>query len=115
MSNFRSLAAVSVLAMAAATTVAAQEEGLCEVRDSSDIISVALCPEGLSQEDLGKAGAEICGERLPCGVWFWTNPDDAPAEAPDNHDGLTKEQVTTATAVYVGEDKMLINIEELAK
>ena len=115
MSNIRNLAVVSALAVAAATSASAQDENQCEAQDSSDIISIALCPEGLSQEELGQAGAEICGDRLPCGVWFWTDPADIPAEAPDNHDGLTKEQITSAHAVYVGEDKMLINIEELAK
>ena len=107
--------AVSALMVVVATMSAAQDAELCEERDSSEFISVALCPEGISQEDLGKSGKEICGERLPCGVWFWTDPNDMPAKAPDNHDGLTQEQITSAIAVWVGEKDMLISIEELSR
>lgn len=107
--------AVSMVLMATVTVAMAQETGLCEAQDSSTFISVALCPEGISQEGMGKSGMEICGERLPCGVWFWTDQDKMPDKAPVNHDGLTQEQITSAIAVWVGEENVLISIEELMR
>lgn len=117
MRHFLKLGLVSAALTCAVTAAMAQDEptgeNLCEARDSSAVISVALCPEGLTKEDLSAAGTAICDKRLPCGVWFWTDEANMPSEAPDNHDGLTQEQITSALAVWVAEKNSLISIADL--
>jgi len=116
MNDFRAVALSAVTLLFCASPVLAQSDDAgktCEATSSTEFISIALCPEGMTEEELKVAGTEICDNRLPCGVWFWTNPDDMPEEAPENHDGLTQPQVTSALAVWVGEKGMIIKIEKL--
>jgi hypothetical protein len=93
-----------------ATGAVAQEGALCEVKDSNDVISIALCPTAATKEQLSAAGAKICAERLPCGVWFWGDAEKMPSEAPANHDLLTQAQIISAQAVWVAEKNSLIQI-----
>ena len=130
MMTFKGLAAVSALIMGAATAVAAQETttteaaseaagetaqavSLCEKKDGNKVIAIALCPTGLSHAELIDEGTAICYGRVPCGVWFWTDEANMPETAPQNHDGLTKEQITSALAVWVAEKGSLIEIGSL--
>ena len=110
----------STAALWLASPVAAQDGSAesmiaCEEKASSQYISIALCPEDVTGVQLGASGAIICGQRLPCGVWFWTDATDMPEEAPDNHNGLTQDQITSALAVWVQEQGLLITIEELTR
>lgn len=89
------------------------EAGLCEQKTASTIISIVICPEGLTLEQLAGAGKAFCDGRMPCGAWIWSDPASAPEEAPENHDGLTKEEVTSAVGVWVAEQSQFISIEKV--
>ena len=110
---------VSVLALTGAaflsTDLAAQEAGVeqCEQAAASQIISIVVCPKGLTAEQMAEAGKKICGERLPCGARSWSDPGAAPEVAPENHDGLTQAQVTSAMGVWVAEQEQFISIEKV--
>ncbi len=115
----RRLHIASVLSLAGAalfvTSLAAQETGAgqCEQKAASEVISIVICPEDLSLEQLAGAGKTFCDKRLPCGAWIWSDQASAPEEAPENHDGLTKAQVTSAVGVWVAEQNQFISIEKV--
>ncbi|WP_172296546.1 hypothetical protein [Pseudoruegeria sp. HB172150] len=44
---------------------------------------------------------------------MWDSAEDMPAEAPMNHDGLSKDAVRTALGVWVNEKQQLIAIRQL--
>jgi hypothetical protein len=112
----RRLPAASLAALLAASPLAAQDEdALCEERSSSEIIHVAVCREAASDAELAEQGRRICGEDLPCGVWFWLDEDDIPDDAPENHDGLTQAEVTSSMGVFVAEREMFIRIEQVTE
>jgi|UPI00056D4222 hypothetical protein len=82
----------------------------CKVTSESNWIRLVHCPEGLEDADYAMAGQAACGDKIACGAWIWTNASDMPLTAPDNHDGLNKEQVTSAVGVWDAENKRLIRI-----
>ncbi len=94
-----------------AGTQSSDAENSCSVEDANNIISIILCPPGLDQSDWQKAGELACADRLPCGAWIWDEKDKMPAAAPENHDGLSRSEVTSALAVWVAEQELLITIE----
>lgn len=111
-SRYRSMLAATLLATLGPVPVSAQDaETLCEERGASAVIHLALCREAASDEALIAEGQRICGDDLPCGVWFWLDAADIPAEAPENHDGLTQAQVTSAMGVFAAEQETFIRIE----
>lgn len=103
----------AALVLASTAMAGAQSAEDCTVRDSSEWISVVICPAGLTLEQLREAGTAACGDRLPCGAWIWADADAAPEAAPENHDGLTQDQVAAASGVWVAEDQTLIQIEKV--
>ena len=88
-------------------------DALCEQRDSSEFIRIAVCNTNGSDADFADEGQRLCGEQLPCGVWFWLDGEAAPAEAPFNHDGLDQAEITSAVGVWVAEKATFIRIEAL--
>lgn len=110
----RLAAALLLTALAAPTlaqeTAAPKTAGACTIKAQSATIALLICPEGLDQLALAEAGKAACGETRPCGAWFWTDAAKAPETAPDNHDGLNQEQVTSSLGVWVNEDQQLISI-----
>ena len=104
------LASALLLAALAAPALAQEAAGACTIKAQSATIALVICPEGLDQIALAEAGKAACGETRPCGAWFWTDAAKAPETAPDNHDGLNQEQVTSSLGVWVNEDQQLISI-----
>ncbi len=101
--------ALFVTDLAAQETKAAQ----CEQKAASKVISIVICPKDLSLEQLAEAGKTFCDQRLPCGAWIWSDQASAPEEAPENHDGLTKAEVTSAVGVWIAEQSQFISIEKV--
>jgi hypothetical protein len=107
----RLLPAATLAAALAPPPLAAQDAAhLCEEQAASAVIHIAICSEAAGDEVLAEEGRRICGEDLPCGTWFWLSAGDAPSDAPENHDGLTPDQVRSAMGVYVADDDMLVRI-----
>ncbi len=84
----------------------------CELKSETKFISVVVCEEGISAEKLAEAGRSACDTRLPCGAWVWKDEADIPAQAPEMHDGLTQEEVRSATGVWVAEKELFITINQ---
>jgi len=106
------LAATIGLALPA-TAQEAAENPVCQVMGENGMVTLLLCPEGLSQELLASEGVAACTGRLPCGAWIWTDATMIPAEAPDSHDKLTKAEVKSATAIWVAEQSKLIQLNKI--
>ena len=105
------LAPVGVLM--AAVPAMAQEDytPVCEGKGTNGMVSMLLCPDGLSEDHLANEGRAICAERKPCGAWVWTDAAFVPLEAPDAHDKLPKESVKNALAIWVNESEQLISLK----
>ncbi len=86
----------------------------CTEQSATTIISVVLCPAGLETEDFAEVGKAICGTALPCGVWMWEDEARMPEAAPENHDGLTQDNIAGSSGVWVAEDNIFISLEEVA-
>jgi hypothetical protein len=112
MIRYLSAAAFSLVPLAAMGQTPALPEG-CTLLDQSEIISVLLCEGEFEEAVLVEAGKAACGDRLPCGAWFWRSAADAPASAPANHDGLTQPEVVSSLGVWVAEDQLFISIEAM--
>ncbi len=87
----------------------------CTVAAESAVIRVAVCERSGTDAEMAAFGRQACDGALPCGVWFWTDAADAPAAAPENHDGLSQAQVTSSLGVWVAEDQRVIRLEEVAR
>lgn len=110
----RTTAARTLLLPLSSLPLAAQDaDTLCQERSASEIIHVAVCREAASDVDLAAEGRRICADDLPCGVWFWLDEADIPAEPPENHDGLTQAQITSSMGVFAAEQDMFIRIERV--
>lgn len=83
---------------------------MCKESTASKVIHITVCSGAPSNDDLALYAREICDGNLACGVWFWAKAEDAPEVAPENHDGLTAEQVQSALGVYAAEQDTLIRI-----
>lgn len=108
------LMAHGAVAQSADQPIPEMPEG-CTLKAQSERIRLLLCAPELDDEQLSLAGRAACGEKLACGVWIWSDAADIPAEAPENHDGLTRAQVTSATAAWMAGDQMLVRIDQLNK
>ncbi len=86
----------------------------CELRTESEIVRVVVCTnQEMDEASLAEAGRAACNDKLPCGAWIWTDPEAAPATAPENHDGLTQDQITFSKGVWVAEKKTFISIDKV--
>lgn len=83
----------------------------CEVTGSSAVIHLAYCPNMMEDADLRDVAQLVCGDNPACGVWIWSDRAQMPARAPENHDGLTQEQITSAVAVWDNDGAQLIRID----
>ena len=73
----------------------------CEFRGRRDGAAIVVCPPGLGDEALRRAGrAASWGER-PCTVWFWDDPALAPAAPPTPERPMSEAQADAAVAVYL--------------
>ena len=91
----------------------AQKASTCEVRDTSGMVTLVLCPPGLDTDALRAAGVAACKGRMPCGAWIWDSPARMPTTAPDRHDALPPEAIAAAKAIWVEESQSLITLEKV--
>ena len=84
----------------------------CTVRDTTGMITLVICPEGLRAADLQLAGQAACDGREPCLAWIWDDPELAPEVAPETSEGLGGEALAAALAVWVQDDRQLISMEQ---
>lgn len=87
----------------------------CEDKGTNGMVTLLLCPEGLSQEEFAQEGRAACGGRKPCGAWIWVDLAAVPAEAPDSHDKLPQAAVASAVAIWVNETQQLVVLERAQK
>jgi len=85
-------------------------ESECLVRDHNELVTVVICPTGLSQLEWHDAGVAACGARKPCAAWIWDDPEKAPEVAPPTPTELSREEITDAVAIWVNETANLITI-----
>ena len=86
----------------------------CAMTSQSKIIRIVICEDvSISQISLADVGKEACAEALPCGAWIWHDRQAAPTIAPENHDGLSQAQVTSARAIWVAEQENLVEISKV--
>ena len=107
------LAACLAASVAAGAAFADDAAGQCKVADRSEIIAILICDAGLSEAALSAAGKTACEGHRPCGVWFYDDAAAMPKKAPQNHDGLTQDQVTRALAVWDNDREVLVSISRV--
>jgi hypothetical protein len=90
----------------------APEAAGCTVRDTTGMITLVICPEGLGMDALRAAGEAACDGRELCLAWIWDDPEVVPDEAPETSEGLGGEALAAARAVWVQYDRQLISMEE---
>jgi hypothetical protein len=118
------LAPTALLAMALVAPASAQEivgaaaaapdAADCAVRDTTGMITLVVCPENLSMDELRLVGEAACDGRDPCLAWIWDDPAVVPEEAPETSEGLGGEALAAARAVWVQYDRQLISMSEPA-
>lgn len=109
------LLALSAAPLAAQTAPEATPEDaraaeVCEWSHTGGQLATALCEPGLEQEIWAAAGRAACAGHALCAAWIYDDPAALPDPMPDTFDGLTQQDVTSALAVWVQEDDMLITI-----
>ena len=77
-------------------------------------LASALCEPGLDPAVWAAAGRAACDGQDLCAAWIYDDPAARPDPMPDSFDKLTQQNVTSALAVWVHEDDMLITIAPLA-
>ncbi|MEM6579179.1 MAG: hypothetical protein AAF678_11860 [Pseudomonadota bacterium] len=86
----------------------------CSLHAENGFVRLVVCTdENATQETYVSAGKAACDLDLPCGAWIWTDATLPPAQAPDNHDGLTREQITSSKGIWVAERDAFIAIDEV--
>ena len=60
---------IVALAFGALPALAEDAAPACEKKGENGMVTMLLCPEGLSQEQMAAEGRAACGDRKPCGAW----------------------------------------------
>ena len=109
---FSSLIGLSVLIYAGLiySDVAWAAESECLVRDQNELVTVVICPAGLSQLEWHDAGVTACGARKPCAAWIWDDPQKAPEVAPPTPTELSRDEIVSSVAIWDNETGKLIMI-----
>lgn len=105
-------AVLGAAAFSGSTDVAAQDANGCEVRDQKGAMAIVICPPGLSEVELRKAGEAACTNVTPCIAFFWDDGAKAPDVSPPLPDGLTKQQIRDSLAVWNNVEKQLMMISK---
>src|SRR3954464_5865715 len=91
----------------------------CEFRGRRDGVAVVVCPPGLGDEALCRAGRGGCGGACggagggggggepSCTAWFWDEPALAPAAPPTPERPMSEAQADAAVAVYLADTDRL--------
>lgn len=106
------LATVMAALMVCGTAAAQDQPRQCETRGTNGMVTLVLCPEGLSNEDMAREGKLACGDRKPCGAWFWSDEAMVPAEAPASHDKLPPESIRASNGVWMNEMDQLVTLQK---
>src|SRR4051794_41646211 len=80
---------------------------LCEFRGRRDGAAVVVCPPGLSDDVLRRAGRVACQGERPCTAWFWDDPALAPEAPPTPGRPMSEAQADAAVAGYVADTDRL--------
>ena len=110
-----SVAAVGALLCTLPASAEDAYRPVCVSKGHNAMVTLVLCPEGLSAADYAMEGKAICQDEKPCGAWFWTDAAVVPAEAPPSHDLLPQASVQAAHAVWMNERDQLVVIEQSAE
>ena len=75
----------------------------CEFRGRRDGAAIVVCPPGLSDDTLRRAGRLACRDERPCTAGFWDDPALAPAMPPTPERPMSEAQADAAVAVYLAD------------
>jgi hypothetical protein len=75
----------------------------CEFRGRRDGAAIVVCPPGLSDDTLRRAGRLACRDERPCTAWFWDDPVLAPEAPPTPEHPMSEAQADAAVAVYLAD------------
>ena len=75
----------------------------CEFRGRRDGAAVVVCPPGLGDEALRRAGRVACRGERNCTAWFWDDPALAPEAPPTPERPMSEAQADAAVAVYLAD------------
>ena len=103
------------VAGAAGASEAASEKSRCKVLSAEGSIRVVVCPKGLDQEGLRRAGVEACGVVKYCNAWIWDSEEKAPKYSPRIDSDLAQEDVGNAVAVWANDSTSLLKLEKVKK
>ena len=73
----------------------------CEFRGRRDGVAVVVCPPGLGDQELRRAGRVACRGEPSCTAWFWGDPALAPELPPTPERPMSEAQADAAVAVYL--------------
>jgi hypothetical protein len=73
----------------------------CEFRGRRDGVAVVVCPPGLGDAALCRAGRVACRGEPSCTAWFWDDPALAPELPPTPEQPMSEAQADAAVAVYL--------------
>lgn len=73
-------------------------------------LASALCEPGLEPAVWAAAGRAACEGHALCAAWIYDDADARPDPIPESFDDLTQANVTSALAVWVHEDDLLVTI-----
>ena len=82
----------------------------CEVRASSEAVSILVCKPGLDDAALVSAGRLACGSRVPCNAWIWDDASKAPKKAPEKDADLPKTTAAAALGIWTNDTKVFIRV-----
>lgn len=86
----------------------------CSTRSHSHNIAIIVCPPDLGTSRLHDAGVQACASvDGVCNAWIWANSELAPQTAPKNDQGLDREAVKNAVAVWVDKAQRLIVLRKV--
>src|SRR5689334_3765144 len=75
----------------------------CEFRGRAAGAAVVVCPPGLSDGALRRAGRVASRGERPCAVWFWDDPALAPEAPPTPERPMSEAQADAVVAVYLAD------------
>ncbi len=79
----------------------------CEFRGREGGTAVVVCPPGLGDEALRRAGRVACQGERSCTAWFWDDPALAPEVPPAPGRPMSEAQADATVAVYLADTDRL--------
>lgn len=107
--------ASGIIAMTGVQHAVAQGAGRCTATARNNAVVFVLCPLNLDQARWKEAGEAACAGREPCSAWIWDNALKIPAAAPPYADGIPKENILAAVAIWDNDGKQLVLVKQEKK